>query len=142
MIINCLYFIDSCNIIYNTFIYLTCKIFRAMDFLVALFQSLIEHDDWSLSQACTESYNETLKKWHGWLASSSFTVMFFRCFVDIILKSLDRKRINFIENSWFILAYVCKMWMAGPWNFAMNCFELTICIIMLLILYNHWSLSY
>ncbi|XP_028769634.1 glycolipid transfer protein 1 [Neltuma alba] len=47
---------------------------RAMDFLVALFQNLIEHADWSMSQACTDSYNKTLKKWHGWLASSSFTV--------------------------------------------------------------------
>ncbi|KAK7344037.1 hypothetical protein VNO77_13252 [Canavalia gladiata] len=47
---------------------------RAMDFLVALFQNLIEHEDWSMSQACTDSYNKTLKKWHGWLASSSFSV--------------------------------------------------------------------
>lgn len=47
---------------------------RAMDFLVALFRNLIEHADWSMSQACTDSYNKTLKKWHGWLASSSFTV--------------------------------------------------------------------
>ncbi|CAK8572100.1 unnamed protein product [Lathyrus sativus] len=47
---------------------------RAMDFLVALFRNLIEHTDWSMSQACTDSYNKTLKKWHGWLASSSFSV--------------------------------------------------------------------
>ncbi|KAK7391718.1 hypothetical protein VNO78_20137 [Psophocarpus tetragonolobus] len=47
---------------------------RAMDFLVALFQNLHEHPDWSMAQACTDSYNKTLKKWHGWLASSSFTV--------------------------------------------------------------------
>ncbi|CAI8603128.1 unnamed protein product [Vicia faba] len=47
---------------------------RAMDFLVALFRNLIEHTDWSMSQACTDSYNKTLKKWHGWLASSSFAV--------------------------------------------------------------------
>ncbi|KAI5444687.1 Glycolipid transfer protein 1 [Lathyrus oleraceus] len=48
---------------------------RAMDFLVALFQNLIEHKDWPMSQACTDAYNKTLKKWHGWLASSSFTVV-------------------------------------------------------------------
>ncbi|KAH1259735.1 Glycolipid transfer protein 1 [Glycine max] len=48
---------------------------RAMDFLVALFRNLIEHEDWPMSQACTDSYNKTLKKWHGWLASSSFTVV-------------------------------------------------------------------
>ncbi|XP_014512247.1 glycolipid transfer protein 1 [Vigna radiata var. radiata] len=47
---------------------------RAMDFLVALFQNLVEHADWSMAQACTDSYNKTLKKWHGWLASSSFSV--------------------------------------------------------------------
>ncbi|KAL3647717.1 Glycolipid transfer protein 1 [Castilleja foliolosa] len=47
---------------------------RAMDFLVALFKNLIEHENWPMSQACTESYGKTLKQWHGWLASSSFTV--------------------------------------------------------------------
>ncbi|XP_044484770.1 glycolipid transfer protein 1-like [Mangifera indica] len=47
---------------------------RAMDFLVELFRNLLAHPDWTMSQACTESYIKTLKKWHGWLASSSFTV--------------------------------------------------------------------
>ncbi|KAK9665768.1 hypothetical protein RND81_14G134700 [Saponaria officinalis] len=47
---------------------------RAMDFLVELFRNLLEHPDWTMSHACTESYSKTLKKWHGWLASSSFTV--------------------------------------------------------------------
>ena len=47
---------------------------RAMDFLVELFHNLVSHPDWTMSQACTDSYNKTLKKWHGWLASSSFTV--------------------------------------------------------------------
>ncbi|KAJ7979834.1 glycolipid transfer protein 1 [Quillaja saponaria] len=47
---------------------------RAMDFLVELFRNLLQHPDWSMSQACTDSYSKTLKKWHGWLASSAFTV--------------------------------------------------------------------
>ncbi|CAK9149990.1 unnamed protein product [Ilex paraguariensis] len=47
---------------------------RAMDFLVGLFRNLLEHSEWTMSQACTDSYTKTLKKWHGWLASSSFTV--------------------------------------------------------------------
>lgn len=47
---------------------------RAMDFLVELFRNLLEHQDWAMSQACTDSYTKTLKMWHGWLASSSFTV--------------------------------------------------------------------
>ncbi|RWW75270.1 hypothetical protein BHE74_00016717 [Ensete ventricosum] len=48
--------------------------FRAMDFLVEIFRNLLEHPDWSMSKVCTDSYSTTLKKWHGWLASSSFTV--------------------------------------------------------------------
>ncbi|OIT33547.1 PREDICTED: glycolipid transfer protein 1-like [Nicotiana attenuata] len=47
---------------------------RAMDFIVVLFHNLAQHQDWSISQACNDSYAKTLKKWHGWLASSSFTV--------------------------------------------------------------------
>lgn len=47
---------------------------RAMDFLVGLFRNILEHQDWSMSQVCSDSYGKTLKKWHGWLASSSFTV--------------------------------------------------------------------
>ncbi|OIV90667.1 hypothetical protein TanjilG_23780 [Lupinus angustifolius] len=74
MAVNCFYLIGSCNLIYDILILLTFKISRAMDFLVALFRNLIEHEDWSMSQACTDSYTKTLKKWHGWLASSSFTV--------------------------------------------------------------------
>ncbi|KAL7105534.1 hypothetical protein ACP275_07G050600 [Erythranthe tilingii] len=47
---------------------------RAMDFLVELFRNLAEHHDWSMSQVCNDAYSKTLKKWHGWLASSSFAV--------------------------------------------------------------------
>ncbi|KAL5990519.1 Glycolipid transfer protein 1 [Asimina triloba] len=49
---------------------------RAMDFLVELFRNLLAQPDWNMSQVCTDSYNKTLKKWHGWLASSSFTLPF------------------------------------------------------------------
>ncbi|XP_031098904.1 glycolipid transfer protein 1-like [Ipomoea triloba] len=47
---------------------------RAMDFIVELFRNLALHQDWSMSQACTDSYSKTLKNFHGWLASSSFSV--------------------------------------------------------------------
>ncbi|OWM70493.1 glycolipid transfer protein 1 [Punica granatum] len=47
---------------------------RAMDFLVELFRNLLSHPEWTMSQACSDSYGKTLKKWHGWLASSSFSV--------------------------------------------------------------------
>ena len=39
-----------------------------------LFRNLLDHPDWTMSHACTDSYGKTLKKWHGWLASSSFSV--------------------------------------------------------------------
>lgn len=45
-----------------------------MDFLVELFRNLLHHQDWPMSQACSDAYAKTLKQWHGWLASSSFSV--------------------------------------------------------------------
>ncbi|XP_061343476.1 glycolipid transfer protein 1-like [Gastrolobium bilobum] len=47
---------------------------RSMDFTVQMFSNLREHEDWSMRRACADSYNKTLKPWHGWLASSSFGV--------------------------------------------------------------------
>ncbi|KMZ74814.1 putative Glycolipid transfer protein [Zostera marina] len=47
---------------------------RAMDYLIELFGNLVEHPDWSMSHVCTHSYAKTLKQWHGFLASSSFTI--------------------------------------------------------------------
>ncbi|KAJ4917791.1 Glycolipid transfer protein 1 [Raphanus sativus] len=44
---------------------------RAMDFLVEVFRNLLAHQDWSMSQACSDSYQKTLRKWHGWLSSST-----------------------------------------------------------------------
>ncbi|THU56158.1 hypothetical protein C4D60_Mb11t14300 [Musa balbisiana] len=66
----------------------------AMDFLVEIFRNLLEHPGWSMSQVCTDSYSTTLKKWHGWLASSSFTVAMKlapdrKKFVDVIGGSGD-----------------------------------------------------
>uniref|UniRef100_A0A5B7BL76 Glycolipid transfer protein domain-containing protein n=1 Tax=Davidia involucrata TaxID=16924 RepID=A0A5B7BL76_DAVIN len=58
---------SSCT---NALLWLT----RAMDFLVELFHNLLQHQDWTMTHACTDSYSKTLKKWHNWLASSSFTV--------------------------------------------------------------------
>ncbi|XP_047070818.1 glycolipid transfer protein 1-like [Lolium rigidum] len=47
---------------------------RAMDFLVALFHNLVQHTDWQMPQVCSDAYRNTLRKWHGWLGSSSFSV--------------------------------------------------------------------
>ncbi|KAJ6405781.1 hypothetical protein OIU84_013695 [Salix udensis] len=54
----------------NALLWLT----RAMEFLSELFGNLMVHPDWSMSQVCADSYGKSLKKWHGWLASSSFSV--------------------------------------------------------------------
>ncbi|XP_021855048.1 glycolipid transfer protein 1-like [Spinacia oleracea] len=48
---------------------------RAMDFMIQLFHNLLEHPEWSMTQACTDSYKRTLKKWHGWMAISTFKVL-------------------------------------------------------------------
>ncbi|KAL5998735.1 Glycolipid transfer protein 1 [Asimina triloba] len=45
-----------------------------MDFLVELFRNLLEHPEWTMSEVCTDSYSKTLKKFHGWIASSSFSL--------------------------------------------------------------------
>ncbi|MBA0681523.1 hypothetical protein Goari_023321, partial [Gossypium aridum] len=45
---------------------------RAMDFLVELFRNLLAHPDWTMTESCTDSYGKTLKKFHGWIASSAF----------------------------------------------------------------------
>jgi len=58
---------SSCT---NALLWLT----RAMDFMVELFRNLLQHPDWTMTQACTDSYTKTLKKWHGWIASTSFNV--------------------------------------------------------------------
>ncbi|EFJ13785.1 hypothetical protein SELMODRAFT_234738 [Selaginella moellendorffii] len=47
---------------------------RAMDFLMNLFDNLLRHPDWTMTQASTEAYAATLKKYHGWIASGAFTM--------------------------------------------------------------------
>ncbi|KAK9733764.1 hypothetical protein RND81_04G090700 [Saponaria officinalis] len=48
---------------------------RAMDFMIQLLSNLLEHPEWTMTQACTDSYKKTLKKWHGWMAVSTFKVL-------------------------------------------------------------------
>ncbi|XP_073278843.1 glycolipid transfer protein 1-like [Primulina huaijiensis] len=58
---------SSCT---NALLWLT----RAIDFLVELLHNLEQHQDWPMSQVYNDSYTKTLKKWHGWLATSSSMV--------------------------------------------------------------------
>ncbi|GJN36473.1 hypothetical protein PR202_gb25378 [Eleusine coracana subsp. coracana] len=74
---------------------------RAMDFLVALFHNLVKHPEWQMSQACSDAYNKTLKKWHGWHASSSFSVA-------IKLPSERKKFMEIISGSGDINADIDK----------------------------------
>ncbi|XP_051153040.1 glycolipid transfer protein 1-like isoform X1 [Andrographis paniculata] len=63
---------------------------RTMDFLVQLFRNLCECQDWSMLQCCNNSYAITLKKWRGWLASSSFSAKI----PDILLLELVSQTIR------------------------------------------------
>eukprot|EP01018_Ginkgo_biloba_P022761 Gb_12773 [translate_table: standard] len=47
---------------------------RAMDFIVVLFRDLLDHPEWGMKQAVEDSYNITLKKWHGWISAAAFKV--------------------------------------------------------------------
>ncbi|OMO94396.1 hypothetical protein CCACVL1_06030 [Corchorus capsularis] len=58
---------SSCS---KAFLWLT----RSMDFMVALLQRLVK-DPWqNMEQVVEESYNLTLKPWHGWISSAAFKV--------------------------------------------------------------------
>ncbi|XLR26817.1 hypothetical protein S83_054717 [Arachis hypogaea] len=58
---------SSCT---NALLWLT----RGMDYSVKMFSNLEEHKNWSMQEACNDSYNKTLKSWHGWLAIKTFHV--------------------------------------------------------------------
>ncbi|CAK9161955.1 unnamed protein product [Ilex paraguariensis] len=47
---------------------------RSMDFTVALLQLLVKDFDLNMEQAVQESYNITLKPWHGWICSTAYRV--------------------------------------------------------------------
>ena len=49
---------------------------RAMEFTLNVLQRISDKPDLPLSQAVTESYTETLLKFHGFVASSAFYVGF------------------------------------------------------------------
>ncbi|KAJ8541536.1 hypothetical protein K7X08_002352 [Anisodus acutangulus] len=47
---------------------------RSLDFTLALLQLLAEDLERNMEQAVQESYNKTLKPWHGWISSAAFKV--------------------------------------------------------------------
>ncbi|XP_021898656.1 glycolipid transfer protein 3 [Carica papaya] len=59
--------VNSCS---RAFVWLT----RSMDFTVTLLQSLTKDPGKNMEQAVEESYNITLKPWHGWISAAAFKV--------------------------------------------------------------------
>ncbi|XP_007019420.2 PREDICTED: glycolipid transfer protein 3 [Theobroma cacao] len=57
----------SCS---RAFLWLT----RSMDFMVDLLKRLVKNPGQNMEQAVEESYNITLKPWHGWISSAAFKV--------------------------------------------------------------------
>uniref|UniRef100_M4ER45 Glycolipid transfer protein domain-containing protein n=1 Tax=Brassica campestris TaxID=3711 RepID=M4ER45_BRACM len=47
---------------------------RAMDFTLALLQRLVKDMSQNMQQAVEESYNLTIKPWHGWISCAAFKV--------------------------------------------------------------------
>ncbi|KAF4384190.1 hypothetical protein F8388_001428 [Cannabis sativa] len=57
----------SCS---RAFVWLT----RSLDFTVALLQNLTKDSELNMEQAVEESYNTTLKSWHGWISWAAYKV--------------------------------------------------------------------
>ncbi|XP_021641206.2 glycolipid transfer protein 3 isoform X2 [Hevea brasiliensis] len=57
----------SCS---KAFVWLT----RSLDFTVALLQRLVKDPDQEMEEAVKDSYNITLKPWHGWISSAAYRV--------------------------------------------------------------------
>ncbi|KAL2519910.1 Glycolipid transfer protein 2 [Forsythia ovata] len=73
----------------KAFVWLT----RSLDFSVALLKLLVEDFERNMEQAVEESYNITLKPWHGWISSAAYKVALklvpdTKCLIDI-LKAKD-----------------------------------------------------
>lgn len=47
---------------------------RALDFTVTLLQAIVKDFGLNMEQAVEESYNTTLKQWHGWISSAAYRV--------------------------------------------------------------------
>lgn len=48
---------------------------RSLDFTVALLQRLVADPGQEMEKLVEESYNITLKPWHGWISSAAYKVL-------------------------------------------------------------------
>ncbi|KAI6691078.1 hypothetical protein NL676_027906 [Syzygium grande] len=76
---------------------------RSMDLMVALLQRLANDPGQKMEQAVEESYNVTLKPWHGWISSAAFKVALqlvpeTKTFINL-LKTKDESYENFKEDT-------------------------------------------
>ncbi|KZV17340.1 pleckstriny domain-containing family A member 8-like, partial [Dorcoceras hygrometricum] len=47
---------------------------RSLDFTLALLEQMVKDSGKQMQQAVEESYNRTLKPWHGWISSAAYKV--------------------------------------------------------------------
>jgi hypothetical protein len=48
---------------------------RSLDFTVALLERLVADPGQEMEKLVEESYNITLKPWHGWISSAAYKVL-------------------------------------------------------------------
>ena len=60
-----------------------------MDFTLALLQRLVKDMSQNMEQAVEESYNLTIKPWHGWISCAAFKVLFY---VNVLIINREKKK--------------------------------------------------
>ncbi|KAF2296579.1 hypothetical protein GH714_000332 [Hevea brasiliensis] len=85
----------SCS---KAFVWLT----RSLDFTVALLQRIVKDPGQEMEEAVKESYNITLKPWHGWISSAAYRVALklipdTKTFIDL-LKPKDENNDTLTED--------------------------------------------
>ncbi|OMO67061.1 hypothetical protein COLO4_30248 [Corchorus olitorius] len=97
---------SSCS---KAFLWLT----RSMDFMVALLQRSVK-DPWqNMEQVVEESYNLTLKPWHGWISSAAFKVALKlvpdnKTFISLLMKK-DQSYDNLKEDMQTLISLLVPM---------------------------------
>ncbi|XP_030524599.1 glycolipid transfer protein 3-like [Rhodamnia argentea] len=94
---------DSCS---RAIVWLT----RSMDLMAALLQRLAKDPGQKMEQAVEESYNVTLKPWHGWISSAAFKVALqlvpeTKTFINL-LKTKDESYENFKEDAQTLISLI------------------------------------
>ncbi|KAK3426234.1 hypothetical protein EUGRSUZ_F02730 [Eucalyptus grandis] len=83
---------------------------RSLDLMVALLQRLAKDPGQKMEQAVEESYNVTLKPWHGWISSAAFKIALqllpeTKTFINL-LKTKDESYENFKEDTQTLISLI------------------------------------